>query len=141
MRAFLSWSDTINDHEGNQQPIYDIAFSPDGSEILAAVGNQILVYESNEGSLIQTLKAHKDTVYCLDYSKDGKQFASGGADKDVIIWNNKYEGILKYHHNDPIQHLSFNPVSGQVVSCTLSDFGLWSAEQKSVIKHKVIKNQ
>ncbi|KAG4084721.1 WD40-repeat-containing domain protein [Neocallimastix lanati (nom. inval.)] len=137
MRAFLSWSDTINDHEGNQQPIYDIAFSPDGSEILAAVGNQILVYESNEGSLIQTLKAHKDTVYCLDYSKDGKQFASGGADKDVIIWNNKYEGILKYHHNDPIQHLSFNPVSGQVVSCTLSDFGLWSAEQKSVIKHKV----
>ena len=26
----------------------------------------------------------------------GKRFASGGADKCVIIWTNKLEGILKY---------------------------------------------
>ena len=26
----------------------------------------------------------------------GKRFASGGADKSVIIWTSKLEGILKY---------------------------------------------
>ena len=31
------------------------------------------------------------------------RFASGGADKCVIIWTSKLEGILKYSHNDAIQ--------------------------------------
>jgi len=42
------------------------------------------------------LAGHKDTVYCVAYSKDGKRFSSGSADKCVIIWTNKLEGILKY---------------------------------------------
>ena len=62
---------------------------------------------------------------------------SGGADKCVIIWTSKLEGILKYSHNDAIQCLAYNPVSHQLASCAHSDFGLWSGEQKSVQKHKV----
>ena len=55
----------------------------------------------------------QDTVYCVSYAKDGKRFASGGADKCVIIWTSKLEGILKYSHNDAIQCLAYNPVSHQ----------------------------
>lgn len=47
------------------------------------------------------------------------------------------QGILKYTHNDSIQCLAYNPVSQQLASGTATDFGLWSAEQKSVAKHKV----
>ena len=83
------------------------------------------------------MKGHKDTVYCVAYAKDGKRFASGGADKCVIIWTSKLEGILKYSHNDAIQCLAYNPISHQLASCAHSDFGLWSAEQKSVQKQKV----
>lgn len=42
------------------------------------------------------ISGHKDVVYCVDYSKDGKRFASGSADKNVIIWSSKLEGIVKY---------------------------------------------
>ena len=45
----------------------------------------------------------QDTVYCVNYARDGKRFASGGADKCVIIWTSKLEGILKYSHNDAVQ--------------------------------------
>lgn len=45
---------------------------------------------------LHALTGHKDTVYCVCYAKDGKKFASGGADKVVIIWTSKLEGILKY---------------------------------------------
>ena len=34
----------------------------------------------------------------MTYSQDGKRFASGSADKCVIIWTNKLEGILKYSY-------------------------------------------
>ena len=42
-------------------------------------------------------------MYCVAYAQNGKRFASGGADKTVIIWNDSCEGILKYSHSDSIQ--------------------------------------
>lgn len=137
MRTSLVWADTVQDKNGEKQPIYSVAFSPLGSVLIASAGSQVLVYDTSTGELIQALKAHKDTVYCVDYSPDGKRFASGGADKQVVIWSEKLEGILKYSHNDPIQALAHNPVSGLLVSCSTSDIGLWSPEQKAVTKFKV----
>ncbi|NXY57616.1 IF122 protein, partial [Callaeas wilsoni] len=116
--------------------IYDLAFKPDGTQLIIAAGNRLLVYDTSDGTLIQPLKGHKDTVYCVAYAKDGKRFASGSADKSVIIWTSKLEGILKYTHNDSIQCVSYNPLTHQLASCSSGDFGLWSPEQKSVSKHK-----
>ncbi|XP_069340501.1 intraflagellar transport protein 122 homolog isoform X6 [Eulemur rufifrons] len=130
MRAVLTWRDKV------EQCIYDLAFKPDGSQLILAAGNRLLVYDTSDGTLLQPLKGHKDTVYCVAYAKDGQRFASGSADKSVIIWTSKLEGILKYTHNDSIQCVSYNPVTHQLASCSSNDFGLWSHEQKSVSKHK-----
>uniref|UniRef100_A0A667FUN4 Intraflagellar transport protein 122 homolog n=1 Tax=Lynx canadensis TaxID=61383 RepID=A0A667FUN4_LYNCA len=130
MRAVLTWRDKA------EHCIYDLAFKPDGTQLILAAGNRLLVYDTSDGTLLQPLKGHKDTVYCVAYAKDGKRFASGSADKSVIIWTSKLEGILKYTHNDSIQCVSYNPVTHQLASCSSSDFGLWSPEQKSVSKHK-----
>ncbi|XP_020836758.1 intraflagellar transport protein 122 homolog isoform X5 [Phascolarctos cinereus] len=130
MRAVLTWRDKA------EQCIYDLAFKPDGTQLILAAGNRLLVYDTSDGTLIQPLKGHKDTVYCVAYAKDGKRFASGSADKSVIIWTAKLEGILKYTHSDSIQCVSYNPVTHQLASCSSNDFGLWSPEQKSVSKHK-----
>uniref|UniRef100_A0A669DB33 Intraflagellar transport protein 122 homolog n=1 Tax=Oreochromis niloticus TaxID=8128 RepID=A0A669DB33_ORENI len=117
--------------------VYDLAFKPDGSQLIIAAGLRVLVYDATDGSIIQPLKGHKDIVYCVAYAKDGKRFASGSADKSIIIWTSKLEGILKYTHNDSIQCVAYNPVTHQLASCSSGDFGLWSPEQKSVNKHKV----
>ncbi|KAF4680411.1 hypothetical protein FOZ63_000542, partial [Perkinsus olseni] len=93
--------------------------------------------DANDGDLVHSLKGHRDTVYCVTYSKQGKRFASGGADQQVIIWTSKGEGILKYSHSDSIQFLAYNPITQQLASGTHNDIGLWSPEQKSVQKHKV----
>ncbi|XP_011732837.2 intraflagellar transport protein 122 homolog isoform X4 [Macaca nemestrina] len=130
MRAVLTWRDKA------EHCINDIAFKPDGTQLILAAGNRLLVYDTSDGTLLQPLKGHKDTVYCVAYAKDGKRFASGSADKSVIIWTSKLEGILKYTHNDAIQCVSYNPITHQLASCSSSDFGLWSPEQKSVSKHK-----
>lgn len=76
-------------------------------------------------------------VLAVEYSKDGKHFASGGADNTVIIWTNKAEGVLKYTHNESILCLAYSPGSSKLASCTELDVGLWRLEQSSVVKHKV----
>lgn len=83
------------------------------------------------------ISGHRGTVYTVEYAKDGKRFASGGADSTIFIWTSEAEGLLKYSHNDSIQKLAYNPVTGQLASCTASDFGLWTPQQKSVAKTKV----
>ncbi|KAL7290018.1 hypothetical protein TKK_0015748 [Trichogramma kaykai] len=134
MKSQIIWSDKVRDKV--EQCIYDLCFNPSGSQLIVAAGQHVLVYESNDGALIQLLKGHKDIVYCVCYAKDGKKFASGGADKTVIIWTSKLEGILKYSHNESVQSMQFNPVSHQLLSCSLTDIALWSAEQKAVQKYK-----
>jgi len=117
--------------------VYDLAFRPDGTQVLIAISTRILVYDANDGDLLHSLKGHRDMVYAIAYSRDGKRFASGGADKTIIIWTSKCEGILKYSHNESIQSLAYNPITQQLASATVSDFGMWSPEQKSVQKFKV----
>ncbi|TYZ58414.1 hypothetical protein PybrP1_004246 [[Pythium] brassicae (nom. inval.)] len=128
----------VPERNGEKFVVQDIAFRPDGSQVVAAIGTRVMVYDAVDGTLLHSLKGHKGIVYTVDYSHDGKRFASGGADNVVIIWTDKAEGILKYTHNDSIQKLVYNPQSQCLASCTISDFGLWAPEQKSVAKHKVV---
>eukprot|EP01135_Chromosphaera_perkinsii_P010267 Nk52_evm9s2085 gene=Nk52_evmTU9s2085 len=137
MKTTTTWSEKITDKDGNPLCIYAVEFSPDGSRLMCGAGNKVLVYNTSNGEVLHTLKGHKDSVYCLSFAHDGSRFASGGADKTVIIWNENCEGILKYAHNDTIQCMAYNPLNHQLLSCTASDFGLWSSEQKSVSKHKL----
>ena len=36
--------------------IYDLCFSADGSQLIAAAGNKVLVYETQTGTLLHSLK-------------------------------------------------------------------------------------
>uniref|UniRef100_A0A667ZHE5 Intraflagellar transport protein 122 homolog n=1 Tax=Myripristis murdjan TaxID=586833 RepID=A0A667ZHE5_9TELE len=60
MRAVPAWIDKIRDRD-----------KPDGSQLIVAAGFRVLVYDTSDGTLIQPLKGHKDTVYCVAYAKDG----------------------------------------------------------------------
>ena len=67
-------------------PVWSIAFKPNGSQMIVGVGNRVLVYDALDGDLQHSLKGHKDTVYAVTYSADGKRFASGDCAGTIIIW-------------------------------------------------------
>jgi intraflagellar transport protein 122 len=56
------------------------------------VGARVLVYDAADGELLHSLKGHKAAVYAVAFAANGKRFASGGADKTVIIWTSKAGG-------------------------------------------------
>ncbi|RNA29290.1 Intraflagellar transport 122-like protein [Brachionus plicatilis] len=86
--------------------INDLCFRPDGSQLIVAAGNKVLVFDPLDCKLIKGLAGHKETVYCLSYAKDGSLFASGGADKTVIIWTTELEGILRFQLINRLEPLS-----------------------------------
>ncbi|KAK7247740.1 intraflagellar transport-like protein [Aureococcus anophagefferens] len=140
MKPKLLWTDPglpPRREDNVKATVYAIAFRPDGTQMVVAVSNLVLVYATSDGDLVHRLRGHKDVVYTVDYARDGLRFASGGADKTVIIWNHKGDGILKFTHNESIQIVCYNPTTEQLASCTATDMGMWSKEQKSVTKHKV----
>jgi intraflagellar transport protein 122 len=86
MKTEAAWVEHIPTRDSFRNCIFDLAFSPDGMQVLIAIGNRVLVYDASDGDLLHSLKGHRDYVYAVAYSRDGKRFASGGADKTIIIW-------------------------------------------------------
>ena len=64
--------------------------------MVVAVANLVLIYDAKEGDLLHRLRGHKDTVYSVAFVRDGTRFASGGADKTVIIWTRKVGGERRW---------------------------------------------
>uniref|UniRef100_A0A8C5VP19 Intraflagellar transport protein 122 homolog n=1 Tax=Microcebus murinus TaxID=30608 RepID=A0A8C5VP19_MICMU len=83
MRAVLTWRDKV------EQCIYDLAFKPDGTQLILAAGNRLLVYDTSDGTLLQPLKGHKDTVYCVAYAKDG-------------LWSHEQKSVSKHKASSKI---------------------------------------
>ena len=136
MNSKVLWNDQIPERDGVRSPINDIAISPDGSRLIVATGNRVLLYKTENGDLIESLRGHKDTVYTVSFSSDGTRFSSGGADNIVVIWKISGQGLLKYNHSAPVQRVKYNPTKLLLASCSEVDFGLWTPEQKQVTKEK-----
>ncbi|KEG14974.1 putative WD40 protein [Trypanosoma grayi] len=137
MRTTVKWSETSAGKNEPRPPIYSVCYSPAGDTIVASCGVRVLMYDATTGSVVHSLKGHTDTVYSVSYSYDGKNFASGGADKTVIVWTNKGEGVLKYQHRESVQALAYNPSTGQLASVASTDYGIWSPDQAKVGKNSL----
>jgi hypothetical protein len=76
---------TQPDRDGVKSTCYDIAFNPDGTQLVTGMGSRVLVYDANDGDLLHSLKGHKDTVYCVSYASDGKRCVRPSPPPLVIV--------------------------------------------------------
>uniref|UniRef100_A0A673HBF4 Intraflagellar transport protein 122 homolog n=1 Tax=Sinocyclocheilus rhinocerous TaxID=307959 RepID=A0A673HBF4_9TELE len=61
MRAVPTWIDKVHDRDKVEQCIYDLAFRPDGSQLIVAAGNRVLVSD------LQTILIHFSSSICVLY--------------------------------------------------------------------------
>jgi intraflagellar transport protein 122 len=59
MRTNLAWSDNVPEHNGTKVVVQDIAFHPDGNQLIAAIGNRVMMYDANNGTLLHSLKGSR----------------------------------------------------------------------------------
>ncbi|KAL9601809.1 MAG: hypothetical protein Q9219_002299 [cf. Caloplaca sp. 3 TL-2023] len=81
---------SVHKYPGNNEGIRDLRWSPtEGVEFAAGTDNGVIQRWELQKPNVPLLKlnAHEKTCYSIDWHPDGKHLASGGADKNIKIWD------------------------------------------------------
>jgi WD40 repeat protein/serine/threonine protein kinase len=106
-----------------QQAFTCAVLSPDGRRMATGSihpANRVCLWDvDREGSLV-VLEGHKNTVFGLVFSHDGRMLASRSADKTVRLWDTstaKAVAILREHRRH-VTDLAFSPDGRRLVTAT-----------------------
>jgi WD40 repeat protein len=104
-----------------------LAFSDDGKRLFAAGGQAGLMGEVQEwdvssGKLIRTYAGHRDALYSLAISPDGRTLATGSYDQKIKLWNVDSGSEIRTlsGHNGAIFDLAFRP-DGRILASASAD--------------------
>lgn len=96
-----------------------LAFSPDGSRLVAGWGNSaITILEVPSLVELLLLREHTNEVFAAAYSPDGTRMASGGRDGFLRLWNAETGQLLLKlgGHGDYIYSLAFSPDGSRIAT-------------------------
>lgn len=97
-----------------------VSFHPDGKLLaMSTRENSVTVWNFRNGQpLLPVLYGHTQSVSSVDFGRDGKVLASGGADGDIRLWDvvtQELVGTLNTQQK-AIKNVAFSPVGGLLAS-------------------------
>jgi WD40 repeat protein len=110
------------------EPIYSVAYSPDGHPLAAGVHNaDVSVWDVAARRRIATFNAGS-TVFSVAFSPDGRTLAVGTIDGDVRVWNvATRRRIATLDDRDPVEQLAFSSNGRLLATADVVGFvGLWN---------------
>ncbi|EEF60702.1 c-type cytochrome domain-containing protein [Pedosphaera parvula] len=112
---------------GPRGNINGVTFSPDGNFVFTASGEpgiygEVHQWKVADGSVVHRCTGHKDAIYALALSPDGKILATGSYDQKIILWNVETGKEIKTlsGHNGAIFGLAFRP-DGKILASASAD--------------------
>ena len=113
--------------DGLKGNVNALTFSPDGAHLFAASGEngvhgEVKHWRVADGELIRTITGHRDTLYALALSPDGKTLATGSYDQQIKLWNAETGTEMKTlrGHNGAVFALGFR-ADGKLLASASAD--------------------
>jgi len=103
--------------------ITSIQFSAEGDKLMLADGVQaqsafVRIFSITDGKRLDSWRAHEDTIFDMDLSRDGKQLVTVGGDKLIKVWElaTRKELARLEGHGAQVLAVAFNTNATQVAS-------------------------
>ena len=111
-----------------EEPINDIAYSPDGELLAVASDSGIWLYDSVTHQEVKHLVEHTGLVNSISFSPDSTKLASADSNGDVYLWD-VATGTLRHTlegHTFDVNSISFRPDGRILASAGDRTVRLWS---------------
>ena len=113
--------------DGHRGPVNAIVWSADGAQLFAASGEcavegEVKQWSVAEKRVVRTFSGHRDMIYALALSPDGKTLATGSYDQKIKLWNvaDGKERKTLSGHNGAVYGLAFRP-DGKLLASASAD--------------------
>ncbi len=88
--------------------VYDVAFSPDGSQIITgAEDNSVILWDVASGEIIHRMEGHTDVVKAVAFSPDGQTALSSSHDSTLMYWDLEVGEVLSVFGEDGAGHTNW----------------------------------
>jgi len=127
--------DKINKQIKTDYAINSIAFSPDGQQILAGTGKELVIWDTETGKKTYD-SDYNHSINNLAVSPDGNYVVSASGDKTLRLWDiNTGETLHIFQgHTDNINTVTFSPDGKTLLSSSRdSTLKLWDIATKKII--------
>ncbi|MGL6339213.1 MAG: hypothetical protein ACRC80_08745, partial [Waterburya sp.] len=112
------------------------------NKIIATTGaDKTIKLRDKNGKSIDNWSGHKDWVYGLNFSPDGKYIVSGSEDNTVQIRDTKTGRLVfKLQHDEKVYDVNFSPDGKLIAAVSETSLKLWDVDTKKELKSLPIKN-
>jgi WD40 repeat protein len=96
----------------------------------------VCLWDSQEGTLLATLKGHSDWVSSVAFSPDGQRLASGSYDRTVHLWDSQAGTCLATlkGHSDYVKNVAFSPDGQRLASASYDKtVCLWDSQAGTLL--------